>query len=116
MKKLLGVFAGLLLTANCLAATVYVEEYTDNLPVARYQAAVAPGVVKQIVAIGGSSTQSSAFGSTTRLIRVHADSVCSIEIGGTNPTATVTSARFIAGQTEYFLVSPGDKLAVITNT
>jgi len=116
MKKVLFTFAALLMTAQCFAATVYIEEYSDSIPVTRYQAAVAPGLAKQTVAIGGSSTQSAAFGANTRLIRVHADSICSIEIGGTNPTATTTSARFVAGQTEYFLVNAGDKLAVITNT
>ena len=109
MKKILFAFAALLMTAQCFAATVYIEEYSDSIPITRYQAAVAP-------AIGGSSAQSAAFGTNTRLIRVHADSICSIEIGGTNPTATTTSARFVAGQTEYFLVTAGDKLAVITNT
>src|ERR1700679_3924927 len=115
MKKILGIFLGILVTANCFAATVYIEEYTGALPAVGYQAAVAPGAAAQTVAIGGASTQSSAFVSTTRLIRVHGDSVCSIEIGGKNPTATATSARFIAGQTEYFLVSPAEKLPVFTN-
>lgn len=110
LPLVLGFFASL---AN--AATVYIEEYGQfRLPV-YWQAAQTPGLAKQTVAISGSSTQSAAFGQFTVLIRVHADSICSIEIGGTNPTATATSARFIAGQTEYFLVNAGDKLAVITN-
>lgn len=115
MKKIWFGLASLLLSVQCWAATVYIEEFSDSIPVTRYQAAVAPGITKQTVAIGGSSTQSSAFNTLTRLIRVHADAICSIEIGTTNPTATTSSMRFVAGQTEYFLVNSGDKLAVITN-
>ena len=35
---------------------------------------------------------------------------------GADPTATADSKRMAAGQTEYFTVAPGDKVAVITNT
>lgn len=104
----------LLCTLPTFAATVYVEEFGQYIPF-YWQAAQTPGLVAQTVAIGGSSAQSSAFNARTVLIRVHTDAICSIEIGGTNPTATTSSMRFIAGQTEYFLVRPGDKLAVITN-
>lgn len=75
-----------------------------------------PKQAAQTVAIGGSSTQSAAFGSSTNGIRVHADAICSVEIGGKNPAATTSSQRMAANQTEYFQVNPGDKLAVITNT
>lgn len=112
-----GVAAACLFAAQLAsAATVYIEEFQRNSNVT-YQAALAvPGVAKQTVAITGSSVQSAAFNAATMIIRVHADAICSIEIGGASPTATTTSMRFIAGQTEYFLVNPGDKLAVITNT
>ena len=113
---MLCLVAGLLLTAQAMAATVYIEEFSDSIPIIRYQAAVEPAVTSQTVAITGSSVQSAAFNVGTHLIRVHADSTCSIKIGGTNPTATTSSMRFLAGQTEYFIVMPGDKLAVITNT
>lgn len=96
------------------AATVYIDEYRFNNTVT-YQAVLTPPVASQTVAIGGSSTQSAAFNSATYMIRIHADAICSILIGGTNPVATTTNARFVAGQTEYFLVKPGDKLAVISN-
>lgn len=118
MRKLLLGLIGLVFAVNVQAATVYIEEFA-NQPAPQstvlWQAAKAPGITKQTVAIGGSSTQSAAFTSSTTLIRVHTDAICSIEIGGTNPTATVTSMRFAANQTEYFVVNPGAKLAVITN-
>jgi uncharacterized membrane protein YjgN (DUF898 family) len=100
-------------------ATVYITEYAgvgrSQVGGSYMSVAVTPAVANQTVAIGA-NTQSSAFSTTTTLIRVHADSVCSIAIGGTNPAATTAIARFAAGQTEYFGVTPGDKLAVISNT
>lgn len=61
------------------------------------------------------STQSAAFAATTRFIRIHTDSICSIAYGS-NPTATTANFRMAAGQTEYFGVNPGDKIAVISNS
>jgi len=61
------------------------------------------------------TTQSNAFGSTTKMICVHTDSICSIEFG-TNPTATTSSRRMAANTTEYFEVTPGHKIALVTNT
>ncbi len=77
--------------------------------------AMTPPVAEQTVAIGGSSTQSSALNSTTEVVRVHTDAICSIAFGA-SPTATATTMRMAAGQTEYFYVVPGSKIAVITNT
>lgn len=92
-------------------ATVYVSEYGDI----RANAAFEPRVADQTVAIGAGSAQSAAFNAATRFIRVHTDAICSIDIGA-NPTATATKSRLAAGQTEYFYVYPGHKIAVITNT
>jgi hypothetical protein len=99
-------------------ATLYITEFRGgtkdrngfSLPVARL-----PAVAEQTVAIGGTSAQSSAFNADTELIRVHTDAICSILVGS-NPTATATKMRLAAGQTEYFLVVRGSKIAVITNT
>jgi len=65
----------------------------------------------------GSSTQSAAFNAKTRLIRIYTDSICSIELG-TNPTATTSTGRMVAGQTEYHGVTSntGMMVAAITNT
>lgn len=113
MRKLLAV-ALLFLTLPAFAATLYITEYQVNQTVT-YQAVKTPPTASQTVAIGGSSTRSAAFNAATVIIRIQADAICSVEIGGTAPTATTTSARLAAGQTEYFLVQAGDKLAVITN-
>lgn len=101
-------------------ATLYITEFSDisvsfvrgNLA----QIATQPPVVDQTpVAISGASAQSAAFNANTTLVRIHTDSICSI-LFGTNPTAATTNARLVAGQTEYFGVAPGMKVAVIANT
>lgn len=94
-------------------AKVYISEYS-NLGKADIVARE-PSVATQVVAIGGTSAQSSAFGAGTNVIRVHTDAVCSISIGE-NPTATADTLRMSAGQTEYFGVTPAHKIAVITNS
>lgn len=98
-------------------ATLYISEFANMAGVgSRFvNTAPMPPLVEQTVAIGGASTQSNAFSATTQVIRVCADSVCSIEIG-LNPTATATKARLPANVTEYFAVLPGQVLAVIQNT
>lgn len=98
-------------------AKVYITEHTRPtiyqgglLPVAYM-----PPLATQTVAIGGSTTQSSAFNAKTVMIAVHTDAICSIEIGS-NPIATANSKRMAANTTEYFEVTPAHKIAVITNT
>lgn len=97
-------------------ATLYVTEYiqlaTQQGPTPIAQE---PSSVNQTVAIGGSSAQSSAFAPNTTLIRLHTDAICSVQIGA-NPTATATTRRMSANQTEYFKVAQGHKVAVITNS
>lgn len=99
-------------------ATVYIAEYPQlgkdsrDIPL---NCAPEPPLAEQTVAIGGASAQSAAFGANTRLIRIHTDAICSILIGE-NPTATATKQRLAAGQTEYKAVTPGHKIAVITNS
>jgi len=74
-----------------------------------------PPLVEQTVTVSGSSTQSSAFGLNTTMVRVISDSVCSVAVG-TNPTATTTTTRLAADSAEYFRVAAGHKIAVIANT
>lgn len=75
-----------------------------------------PALAFQQVAIGGSSVACAAvFNERTRFIRVHADAVCRIQIAAT-PVAAATTLRLAAGATEYFGVTPGHKIAVITTS
>lgn len=92
-------------------AKVYITEYAD----VRGGAAYEPATAIQDLTTSGSSGQTAAFNKHTNWIRVHTDGIISIAIG-VDPTATTDSPRMDAGQTEYFNVRPGHKLAAITNT
>jgi hypothetical protein len=105
-------------------AVLYITEYAE-LSLNRLgqlgQMPVEPPVAEQTVAIGGSSVQSAAFNAATKFVRLHTDAICSVEVGA-NPTATATTGRLAANQTEFRDVSRGPssgsafKIAVITNT
>lgn len=96
--------------ANTLWITEYAGYELGNLP-----CAVTPSLVNQTATPGVSTTQSSAFGGKTRLVRLVCDSSCSVEFGE-NPTATASSAFLPAGVPEYFVVQTGHKVACITNS
>ena len=72
-------------------------------------------IIDQQIGISGSASLSAAFNATTRLVRLHTDAICSIKFGS-NPTAATTNARLALGSTEYFVVVPGQKVSVISNT
>jgi len=97
-------------------ATLYITEFADSGfltgPVA---VARGPAIAEQTVAIAAGTAQSTAFQNNTRLVRLHTDAICSVAFGS-NPTATAAKARMAANQTEYYQVTPGSKVAVITNT
>ena len=98
-------------------AILYISEFNYIGGGARFpvQGAFQPPVAEQTVIISTSSHQSNAFNTLTNFVRLHADAICSIEFGA-NPTATTSTARMAANQTEYFAVVPGQKVAVIPNT
>ena len=66
------------------------------------------------VAIGGASTQTPAFQPATGVIQINCDVACAIAYGS-NPTALVTIHRLASNETRFYLVRPGDKIAVIAN-
>jgi len=66
----------------------------------------------QEVAIGATSTQSSAVGPNTSIVRLVSDADCYVAIGS-NPTAAAGGCLLSAGLTEYFACDGGDKVAVI---
>lgn len=67
------------------------------------------------ITLTGSNQQSSAFGSTTRLVRVVA-TVASYVSFGASPNATSDAGRIYmaAGTTEYFATEPAHKIAGVT--
>jgi hypothetical protein len=76
-----------------------------------------PQITTQVIPISGTSAQSAALNPLTHFVRLHTDSVCSVAFGA-NPTATTSSMRLAANQTEFFGVSPEQgsiKIAVISN-
>lgn len=99
-------------------ATLYIAEYSDIVQTVRGGTAIPvdPPLAEQTVAIGASSAQSAAFNALTKFVRIHSDAICSVTVNLAAPTATATNGRFAANQTEFRGVSPGNKLAVITNT
>ena len=68
----------------------------------------------QIVAGTTASAASTAFASTTYEIRVVASAACFVRISETTPTAVTTDSYLPANFPEYFMVTPGQKLAGIT--
>ncbi len=98
-------------------AKVYITEHMspkvafgNSLPMAPM-----PPLATQVVSITGTSQQSAVFDENTKFIGVHADAACSVEFGA-DPSATTNSRRLAANATEYFTVTAGHKLAVITNS
>ncbi len=102
-------------------ALLYICEYSDEAQTVRGAAPAAQenaATVDQTpVVIGAGSLQSAAFAATTVIVRIHTDAICSIKFG-TNPTATTSTKRMNAGDTEYFGVplNGAYKVAVIANT
>lgn len=101
-------------------AVAYIAEYAELMPPSapggRGQIAMQPPLAEQTVAIGAEA-DSAAFNAQTKFVRIHVDAICSIQFG-TAPTATTSTMRLAANQTEYFAVPLGAnyKVSVITNT
>lgn len=96
-------------------AVAYVTEFPPgSSPVTPvyFQAAQAPPLVEQSVVIGAGSLPSAAFGPSTGLVRVHVDVIAQVTFGAPGAAVGVNSMRMIAGQTEYFVVKPGQVCAV----
>jgi hypothetical protein len=117
MRRIFAVLLCMCVAAPALADTLFVTEFNGAPPTSvYYQAAKAPQLANSAITIvANTSVQSAAF--TGGLIRLlcqtsETTSVCNVQIGGTNPTATGSSMRMLPGQIEYFVVVPGDKLAV----
>jgi hypothetical protein len=101
-------------------AVLYVTEFVSqgvDLNGRQLPVAALPINTSQTVAIGVTSTTSAAFLNNTQLVRLHTDSVCSVNVS-TTPVASATTFRMAANQTEYFNVPGGAayKVAVITNS
>jgi hypothetical protein len=81
-------------------ATLYIGEYED-LAQTTLNVVREPYLVQQTLTVGNSVVSSAVFNKRTRVIRLHSDSTCCVEIGNQTMTATAgTSQRLAAGQSE----------------
>lgn len=92
------------------------QTYGPSNPSVPVGAFTAKAVQQAVITLSGASQQSAAFGANTSFIRVHNSGIMNFNIG-TNPVAVIQGpGRQPADRTEYFGVTPGDKIAVITDT
>ena len=73
--------------------------------------AMRPGIVQNITT-SGTSAQSSALNSETRVVRLIATTNTYVAFGS-NPTATSSSMYLTASSSEYFIVAGGSKIAAL---
>ena len=106
-----------------MSGNLYISEYASISPqgINRGQAQVPQEkpLAEQKIAFGATSTLSSTFNVNTRLVRLHADGICSVLFGGPSVVATANSQRLIAGVTEYHGIPDKQvvtNLACINNT
>lgn len=101
-----------------MANFIYVSEHEDYRGSADGVILRAPSLTNYTVSITSGSISSPSFLSQSRIIRVAADTTCSIAFG-TAPTATLTNPRMASNQTEYYAVPSTTnttfKIAVIGN-
>ena len=73
-----------------------------------------PPLAESVTVFSGTSVEVPPLNPNTKLIRLHADGICSVCFSGA--AATTAGLRLVAGQTEYFSVKPGVVISVIQNT
>ena len=97
-------------------ALLYISEYQGARQVEGGLAQISqePSVDQTPVSFT-TSTQSAAFASGTKMIRVLSDANCHI-VFGDSPVATVNNKKLIANNVEYFGVIEGQKVAAIVGT
>jgi len=98
-------------------ATLYVTEYSlSGFGTMTVVAAPPLGSITAdwSIPIGVGSSQGLTFQDSTQIIQVSTDTACSIAYG-TNPVAVTTAHRMAANETRFYIVSAGNKLAVIEN-
>lgn len=97
-------------------ATLYIAEYATLPAMTGGQAAIAPepAVTTQTVTYS-TSVASNAFNGQTRYIAITSPGIFSYTVND-NPTATTSHFRVPADQILFIAVTPGHKIAAITNT
>jgi len=90
-------------------AKVYVSQYADFRGGAPYGGPIQTDTASST----GSSAAVATVAANCNFIRVHTDGIISLNIGA---AASVNTPRMAANTTEYFSVSEGQVVNVITNT
>src|SRR5690349_20676372 len=96
-------------------AKLTVTEYAATGQAAGHpQAPQEPAITDQQVDFTSGVAPSSAFGSSTTLVRLYSDTACNIKFGA-NPTATTANQPLAANVETFRAVRPGDKVSVIAS-
>ena len=97
-------------------STLYIKEHANKPQMAGGPDIWAePALAEQRVTVSGTSAQSAAFNAQTKFITITCDGIYSY-LCAADPTALTTSFRVPADQIISFAVTPGQKIAAITNT
>ena len=97
-------------------ANVTIREYADIAHTfsKTVQAGAEPAIADQAVTTSGTSAQSTAFNTNTRVVAIATPATAVACLFGTNPTALITTSMRLAANGVYFFgVRPGDKVALI---
>lgn len=95
-------------------ASLYITEFQasgNSKSGAQLQVGHQPAVAMQKLTFS-TSTQSAVFEERTLFVRLHTDADCHV-VFGADPTATTNHMPMLADSTEYFSITPSQKLAVI---
>lgn len=116
MQRLIAAALLALFATQAQAAKLYVSEYKElgNASGHVAQVALDPPLAEQVVDYSGGVASSNAFKGSTQYVRIICDTQCSVQFG-TAPTATTSTKLVPALTPEYFGVSPGNKISVISN-
>lgn len=99
-------------------ANLHITEFATQARDAAFGSALLPAaqmppIAEQVLAIGATSAAcTNGFNAATRFICLTALADCHIQIGAT-PVATTSLFPLTSGQSHYFGVTPGHKVAVI---
>jgi hypothetical protein len=97
---------------------VYITEYAALARDAynfHISAGKEPAAAEQVMTISGTSSQSAVFNEQTAFIMVHTTEVACLAFGS-NPTAVSNRHRVGAGETRFYGVNPGHRMAAIVGT
>lgn len=112
-KALLAAACFTLFASQAEAASCYIREY-QALGGAQIPIAQEPGVDQTPISLAGGAVSSAAFAATTHVIRLVCGASASYLVGS-SPSATTANSVIPALLPEYFGVTPGQVVSIISN-